>query len=494
MLQLALRVAQWLARVMVGLLGSTVRLRQNDEPPDQFPGLDCPVVLIAGNMGDAAKCAGELRARGIRAIDASLGPVSSCHDRACELFFALKGGRVDYGAEHSEQHGHSRFGQLCDAQHQSWSASRPVLLLCHSQGANTALALVELLERGAFASVGHATSSAWVRGICTIASPLAGVAWMHSLAGVPPPSSACGTCQRVIPAACLASGRAAKGGTLGPTHEAADQPFEPRTDQPHDAQSVGTGLVAFVITAGYVLDILLGWSSWFTRHVWDWRIGHWRLGLRDVMPLVRRRHRLQLTTDTALYDLTPAGAHANGLKSRAYRDVLYVAIPCCITSVPSDAAEDACDAQWAPVPCSTAARPFHVAFAALGAATAPRPCCRHSDGLVPSCAQHRPPLQPHCYLDALAPPCAESARQQYERACRLLRDPQACAARRATLRGELVPGVWCSSARMWALDHSASQLQLGSAALAWAMQVVLPAMCERAAEDARSLAEDKIVT
>lgn len=30
--------------------------------------------------------------------------------RACELFFYLKGGTVDYGEERSEKYGHSRFG------------------------------------------------------------------------------------------------------------------------------------------------------------------------------------------------------------------------------------------------------------------------------------------------------------------------------------------------------------------------------------------------
>ena len=45
-----------------------------------------------------APSAADLRRRGIRAIDARLGPVSSCHDRACELFYALKGGQIDFGA------------------------------------------------------------------------------------------------------------------------------------------------------------------------------------------------------------------------------------------------------------------------------------------------------------------------------------------------------------------------------------------------------------
>ena len=62
-----------------------------------------PIVLIPGNMGDTASTAKALRKRGYNAIDCALGPVSSCHDRACEIFYGLKGGIVDYGAVQSRQ-------------------------------------------------------------------------------------------------------------------------------------------------------------------------------------------------------------------------------------------------------------------------------------------------------------------------------------------------------------------------------------------------------
>ncbi|KIK70757.1 hypothetical protein GYMLUDRAFT_291035 [Collybiopsis luxurians FD-317 M1] len=44
-------------------------------------------------------------------IFSSVGPVSSLHDRACELYYSLVGGTVDYGEEHSILHSHSRFGR-----------------------------------------------------------------------------------------------------------------------------------------------------------------------------------------------------------------------------------------------------------------------------------------------------------------------------------------------------------------------------------------------
>ena len=36
---------------------------------------------------------------------------NNCFFRARELFYYLKGGRVDFGEEHSEACGHSRFGR-----------------------------------------------------------------------------------------------------------------------------------------------------------------------------------------------------------------------------------------------------------------------------------------------------------------------------------------------------------------------------------------------
>lgn len=42
---------------------------------------------------------------------ASVGPVSSAWDNACELYAQLMGTRVDYGEAHSKAHGHERYGR-----------------------------------------------------------------------------------------------------------------------------------------------------------------------------------------------------------------------------------------------------------------------------------------------------------------------------------------------------------------------------------------------
>jgi hypothetical protein len=439
--------------------GSTVGMPM---VPDLTPpvSLDCPVVLVPGNMGDASKTAAALRSCGVGAVDAKLGPVSSSHDRACELFFALVGGRVDYGKQHSAKHGHARFGRVCVAQHPRWSADRPVVLLCHSQGGTTALALLELLAANQFEqSSGHVTSAAWVRGVCAIACPLAGVSWIHSLplVGVPPPSSPSRVRQRECAVRCLSCES-----ELSDRAEGAECDI----DEPHDALPIGTGVVALFQLVGYLLHVCLASFSWFTHNVWDWRLDHWRMTVRDLPALLTWTHALLHTTDMALYDLTPAAAHQAGCRMRTHDGVYYVALACRVTLPRADGGT-----RFPSLSHRTSV--WHAALALLGAATARRPCCRHSDGLVPTCSQRCPPCQPRCHLPDLTAPVDESG------VAALLADAAACAARRAALREALRPGVWCSG-EPWCLDHGASRLDVGGAALAFALQVILPAMCESA--------------
>ena len=53
-----------------------------------------------------------LSAKGYETYAASVGPLSSAWDRACELYAQLTGTTVDYGAAHSAAHDHARRG--CD--------------------------------------------------------------------------------------------------------------------------------------------------------------------------------------------------------------------------------------------------------------------------------------------------------------------------------------------------------------------------------------------
>ncbi|EPT01550.1 hypothetical protein FOMPIDRAFT_24917, partial [Fomitopsis schrenkii] len=86
-----------------------------------------------------------------RVIFSRVGPVSSLHDRACELFYSLVGGVVDYGEEHARSHEHRRFGRTHGTGlYPQWSKDNPLHFLGHSLGGPTILKLQWLLENGFF--------------------------------------------------------------------------------------------------------------------------------------------------------------------------------------------------------------------------------------------------------------------------------------------------------------------------------------------------------
>ncbi|EQC40600.1 hypothetical protein SDRG_02486 [Saprolegnia diclina VS20] len=103
-----------------------------------------------------------------------VGKASSDHDRACEAFYQVYGGQVDYGEEHSCKMGHLRFGATYPketAMHPTWSSANPVHLLGHSYGATTAIELYQLLCQDAF---GVGSDHTWVKSIISISGPLTG--------------------------------------------------------------------------------------------------------------------------------------------------------------------------------------------------------------------------------------------------------------------------------------------------------------------------------
>ena len=53
----------------------------------------------------------KLRENGYECYDASVGPISSCWDRACELYAQMVGDTVDYGEAHAKAHNHARYGR-----------------------------------------------------------------------------------------------------------------------------------------------------------------------------------------------------------------------------------------------------------------------------------------------------------------------------------------------------------------------------------------------
>jgi triacylglycerol esterase/lipase EstA (alpha/beta hydrolase family) len=78
------------------------------------------------------------------------GGLSSLHDRACEIFYQIKGGVVDYGEDHSLQFGHARFGRKYRGSYTSWSRDFPIHVVGHSLGGSTVRMLQVLILDYAF--------------------------------------------------------------------------------------------------------------------------------------------------------------------------------------------------------------------------------------------------------------------------------------------------------------------------------------------------------
>lgn len=163
-----------------------------------------PYVLVHGLMGwgrdeginndlpywGATSCnlVDNINAEGYECYAASVGPLSSNWDRACELYAQLTGTRVDYGEAHAKQHGHARYGRTyTEPMFEGWGEKdengliNKVNLIGHSFGGNTVRLLLGLLDEGAPEEVAASGSDVsplflggkgdWVNALVTICSP-----------------------------------------------------------------------------------------------------------------------------------------------------------------------------------------------------------------------------------------------------------------------------------------------------------------------------------
>ncbi|KAK1277289.1 hypothetical protein QJS04_geneDACA017793 [Acorus gramineus] len=93
---------------------------------------------------------------------------------ARELFYYLKGGRVDYGEEHSKIYGHSRFGRVYDKGHYpEWDEQHPIHFVGHSAGAQVARLLQQMLADKAFEGYDN-TNENWVLSLTSLSGALNG--------------------------------------------------------------------------------------------------------------------------------------------------------------------------------------------------------------------------------------------------------------------------------------------------------------------------------
>jgi hypothetical protein len=109
----------------------------------------------------------------------SVGPVSSDHDRACELFYQLKGGDVYYGDAHAREHGHLAVVQNWRKGgyplYPVWDEAHPLHFIGQAQGACTVRRLQHLLAQGDFfrnpaTGKPYPTSAKWVFSLASISA------------------------------------------------------------------------------------------------------------------------------------------------------------------------------------------------------------------------------------------------------------------------------------------------------------------------------------
>lgn len=140
---------------------------------------------------------------------AAVGAIASNWDRAAELYAQIKGGCVDYGAQHVATYGYP--GQVqkppgkCWATDVSnnpnnypaafypqWDAAHPIHLIGHSQGGTTIRALIQLLEHGSpggdegGGTLYQGGKVGWVSSVVTLSAPHNGTTLRDAVLSVLP--------------------------------------------------------------------------------------------------------------------------------------------------------------------------------------------------------------------------------------------------------------------------------------------------------------------
>lgn len=111
-----------------------------------------------------------LKDNGYEAYAASVGPVSSAWDRACELYAQLTGTVVDYGQAHSNAHNHDRYGESFEGRAlmgEEWDITQPLNLVGHSFGGPAVRLFASLMAYGdedEIAATGSETSPLFTGG------------------------------------------------------------------------------------------------------------------------------------------------------------------------------------------------------------------------------------------------------------------------------------------------------------------------------------------
>lgn len=173
-----------------------------EQEPLQYPdikgdviedGNKYPIVLVHGFLGfgrdellgykywgGLVDVQESLRDQGYETYTATVGPVSSNWDRACELYAYIVGGTVDYGEAHSKKYSHERYGRTFEGLYKDVSDANKIHLIGHSMGGQTVRTLTQLLSEGSEEEKNYNQENIsplfmggkhWVRSVTTISTP-----------------------------------------------------------------------------------------------------------------------------------------------------------------------------------------------------------------------------------------------------------------------------------------------------------------------------------
>ncbi|MEW9094136.1 MAG: lipase [Clostridiaceae bacterium] len=272
----------------------------NEIPSLEFPKLNAlnmtqgnnyPIILVHGFMGfgrdellsykywgGVVDLQEELNATGYETYTATVGPVSSNWDRACELYAYIVGGTVDYGEAHAKKFRHNRYGRTYPGLYKNISNENKIHLIGHSMGGQTIRTLTQLLSEGSQDEINYGQENL---------SPLfeGGKHWVHSVTTISTPNDGT-TFADLIPAIDLLS------------------------------------------TAFGVLGTITGTNDFFSS-LYDFKLDQWGLNKeddesqRDYIKKVLESDIWDTTTDIATYDLSTKGAQELNSWVKAQPDVYY---------------------------------------------------------------------------------------------------------------------------------------------------------------------------
>ncbi len=231
----------------------------------------------------------DIRGQGYECYAASVGPISSAWDRACELYAQLTGTVVDYGAAHSLECGHERFGRSYAPLLENWSSERKINLFGHSFGGATVRLFTQIACEGVQAEIdatGEETSAFFKGGLRDCIYSVTTLAAPHN------------------------------GSTASAIVDEGD--------------SSGTGYLQYALMAGIIGNIPR------VNGIYDFQLEQFGI---TAVPGAKKLNTAKISEiksfseskDNAGYDLSVFGAHMLNEKIKTQEGIYYYSYACCLT-------------------------------------------------------------------------------------------------------------------------------------------------------------------